>query len=72
MATRQHDTLVGREGDCGSDAMARDRLDTIAKLAGGYFHDIMEYLSVVVGQNELIEGEAADKVAVEKGTAKVR
>ena len=72
MATRRHDPLIGAEADSDSDPMAHNRLDTIAKLAGGYFHDIMEYLSVVVGQNELIEGEAADTIAVEKGTAKVR
>lgn len=72
MATRQHDALITARSDGDLDTMARDRLDTIAKLAGGYFHDIMEYLSVVVGQNELIETEAADMIAVENGTAKVR
>ena len=72
MAIRQHDTLVGVESDHDSDPMVRDRLDTIAKLAGGYFHDIMEYLSVVVGQNELIEGFPTDTISVEKGAAKVR
>lgn len=72
MATRQHDGLITAQSDGNSDTMARDRLDTIAKLAGGYFHDIMEYLSVVVGQNELIETGAADMIAVENGAAKVR
>ncbi|MDH4035494.1 MAG: hypothetical protein OEV80_17000, partial [candidate division Zixibacteria bacterium] len=73
MASRPNDTLIGApKKTIESDTMARDRLDTIAKLAGGYFHDIMEYLSVVVGQNELIESEAADTMAVEKGAIRVR
>lgn len=72
MATRQYDAVVTAQSGNDSDTLARDRLDTIAKLAGGYFHDIMEYLSVVVGQNELIETEAADVIAVENGAAKVR
>lgn len=72
MATRQHDALITARREGESDSLSRDRLDTVAKLAGGYFHDIMEYLSVVVGQSELMETGAADMIAVENGAAKVR
>jgi len=48
-----------------SVVVAHERLNTVAKLAGGYFHDLMEHLSVVVGQNELIESAmVADDAAL--------
>ncbi|MCK4462675.1 MAG: GAF domain-containing protein, partial [candidate division Zixibacteria bacterium] len=58
--------------------VANARLNTVAKLAGGYFHDLMEHLSVVVGQNEIIESaiNAEDLTlasnAILNGSAKVR
>ena len=57
--------------------LANDRLNTVAKLAGGYFHDLMEHLSVVVGQNEIIENaikaedQALSSNAISNGSAKV-
>ncbi len=58
--------------------LANDRLNTVAKLAGGYFHDLMEHLSVVVGQNEIIESaikaedHALSSNTILNGSAKVR
>ncbi len=50
----------------------RNRLDVIARLAGGYFHDIMECLSVVMGQNELIENAPQNPEIVELGSDRIR
>ncbi len=33
------------------------RLETVAKLSGGYFHDILSQMSVVCGQAEIIAGD---------------
>ena len=69
--------VVGSSSGASAD-LANDRLNTIAKLAGGYFHDLMEHLSVVVGQNEIIENaikaedHALSSNAISNGSAKVR
>jgi GAF domain-containing protein len=69
--------VVGSSSGASVD-LANDRLNTVAKLAGGYFHDLMEHLSVVVGQNEIIESaiKAEDYTpssnTISNGSAKVR
>ncbi len=69
--------VVGSSSGASVD-LANDRLNTVAKLAEGYFHDLMEHLSVVVGQNEIIESAIKDEDhalssnTISNGSAKVR
>lgn len=53
------------------------RLGTISRLANGYFHDIVDYLSVVMGQISLAESgtesrQAVNGSAVRQGLKKIR
>ena len=49
--------VVGTPVDEISEVMSLARLKTISKINGGYFHELIEFLSVILGQAELIDYE---------------
>jgi hypothetical protein len=75
---RHRDHLIGSALSDNRLIVTNQRLNTVARLAGGYFHDLMEHLSVVVGQNEIIESAiSAEDIALASrailsGSSKVR
>lgn len=49
--------IVGTPSGEIAESMALARLKTVGKLNGGYFHEITEFLSVILGQAEIMEHE---------------
>lgn len=49
--------IVGTPSGEMAESMALARLKTISKMNGGYFHEITEFLSVILGQAEIMEHE---------------
>ncbi len=49
--------VVGTPANEIAETMALARLRTLSKLNGGYFHELIEYLSVILGQAEIMDYE---------------
>ncbi len=49
--------IVGTPTNEIAEKMSLARLQTLSKLNGGYFHELIEYLSVILGQAEIMEYE---------------
>lgn len=47
--------IVGTPGYETGEAISLARLQTLSNLNGGYFHELVEYLSVILGQAEIME-----------------
>ncbi len=47
--------IVGTPSHETGEAISLARLQTLSNLNGGYFHELVEYLSVILGQDEIME-----------------
>ncbi len=61
--------IVGTQDRETGEAVSMTRLQTLSNLNGGYFHELVEYLSVILGQAEIMEYglKKADKSITQEG-----